>query len=538
MKNIFLKILIVIGIIFLLLKGIEWRIETNFEARINSKSDRAYNITYQDLDLHTFFKGVTLYELRIQPLNKTGGTVITGNVDYATLKGLTWKDFLFSKRLNIKEMSFEQPVFEITLSSDTIKKTSGKGMQEMFGDILSRVDVNSFKIKNGSVVLKEPKNGNIKGQVKRVNIIANELETDSVQLKNIIPFYMGNLIVDIEDVSFDLNEYTHLGLGRLVYNLQNKEIVLRNISLGYSIDWVEVSKRIGIQTDIIELNVKKLSINELEPSSQFYTNLDIKAESIQLDSLNIKLQRNKNFSRPPDTQKPMFKEMIDSIPIALELDSVLISNSSVTYSELGVKKENSGTIEINRINGSIVDITNIPELQQGFGELRADLNASFIGYSAIKVDLIVPYHGESFSLDVGMGTMELATLNPTLHPLAGVEIKSGQLSSIKYKMNASSRQSQNKLIFDYSDLHMNVLKEKENHTAKKRVFLSAIANAAIRNNNMPDQEKYMTAEYQSERNIYRSPVNYIIQGLIQGIMRIVPGKNVQKALTKEKKKKK
>ena len=167
MKNIFLKILIVIGIIFLLLKGIEWRIETNFEARINSKSDRAYNITYQDLDLHTFFKGVTLYELRIQPLNKTGGTVITGNVDYATLKGLTWKDFLFSKRLNIKEMSFEQPVFEITLSSDTIKKTSGKGMQEMFGDILSRVDVNSFKIKNGSVVLKEPKNGHIKVRLKK-----------------------------------------------------------------------------------------------------------------------------------------------------------------------------------------------------------------------------------------------------------------------------------------------------------------------------------------------------------------------------------
>ena len=101
-----------------------------------------------------------------------------------------------------------------------------------------------------------------------------------------------------------------------------------------------------------------------------------------------------------------------------------------------------------------------------------------------------------------------------------------------------SYHSQNKLIFDYSDLHMNMVKESDDHTAKKRIFLSAMANAAIRNNNMPDQEKYLTAQYQSDRNMYRSPVNYIIQGLIQGITHIVPGKNVQKAIEKKKKKKK
>ena len=538
MKKIFIRILIIIGLLFLILKGIEYLLERNFQSRINSNPDRAYNITYEDFDLHTLFKGVTLDEVSIQPLNETGGTVITGSVDYATLKGLVWIELLFGKRLSIREISFEQPVFEITLSTDTVKKTSGNGIQAMFGDILSRANLKSFSIQNGSVILKEPQSGVIKGQVKKVNIQADEIETDSIRLKNIIPFLMGNLIVDIEDVNYDLNEYTQLSLGSIDYNLQDKEMVLHDISMGYTIDWIEVSKRVGIQTDIIEVAIKTLAIHQLEPSNQFYTDLDIKAETIDIDSLHIKLQRNKNFQRPPDVLKPMFKEMIDNIPIALDLDSVRIRNSSVTYSELGAKKEESGTIEINQINGNIVGITNVPELQQNLGELSADMTASLAGLAPMKVNLVVPYQGETFSLAVDVAEMELSKLNPTLTPLAGVEIKSGQLSKIKYQMNASRYHSQNKLIFDYSNLHMNMIKESEGHTPKKRVFLSAMANAAIRNNNMPDQDKYLTAEYQSERNLYRSPVNYIIQGLIQGITRIVPGKNVQKALEKKKKKKK
>jgi virulence-associated protein VapD len=536
MKKVFIRILLVLAILFVISKGLEWLLEANFQDRINSNPDREYDITYEDFDLHTLFKGVTLDKVSIRPLNQSSGTVITGNVDYAILNGLDWADLLFGKRLYIREISFEQPIFEITLGTDTIKKTNGKGIQSMFGDILSRADLNSFSLQNGSVVLKESDN-NIKGKIVKVNISAKEIQTDSVQLKNIIPFNMGNLIIAIEDVSYDLNEYTHFKLGAINYNLQNKEIILHDISLGYSIDWVEVSKRLGIQNDIIELEIKTLASHQLEPSNEFYTELDIKAESIQLDSLQIKLQRNKNFARPPDTVKPMFKEMIDGIPLSLEIDSVLISNSTLTYRELGVEKDHSGSIEINQIDALFTGITNIPELQQNLGQLSAQFTANLNRQSKMTIDLIVPYQGESFKLDLDLEEMELTKFNPTLKPLMGVEIESGHLSRIKYHMNASSHHSQNKLIFDYSNLHTNVIKERQDHSEKKRVLLSAIANAAVRNDNMPGQEKYLTAEYQSERNLYRSPINYIIHGLMQGVTHIVPRKNVQKILNKEKKKK-
>lgn len=538
MKKIALRVLIVLGILFVILKGIEWWLEHNFKARINSNPDRAYNIEYDDFDLHTFLKGITLDKVKIRPLKEVKGAAkIIGDVDYATLKGLVWVDLLFGKTLNISEIAFEQPVFEITLRTDTVKKNSGTGIQAMFGDILSRGDLQSFRIQDGSMVLKEAETGNIRGQIKKVNIIASELETDSVQLTHLIPFNMGNLIVDIEEVSFDLNEYTHLSLNHISYDLKEKKISLKNLSMGYSIDWVAVSEKSGIQNDVIEVKVKELSIHELEPSQSFYSHLDILAHKVLIDSLDIKLQRNKNLPRPADKVKPMFNGMISSIPIPVALDYIEIRNSTLTYRELGVNKDESGSISLKNIDGIVKGFSNQAEKQQKTKNLTADISANFNGYAGIDIDLIVPYNIEAFQLSVGMENMQLNQLNPMLVPLAGVEIKSGEMSKLRYKMDAGAQYSDNSLVFDYKDLHVTLIKEKDNHKFKKRPIITLIADATVKNNNYPEHHNYITSSYRTERNQNRSPVNYIVQGMVKGIASIVPGKNIGNAITKEKKKK-
>ncbi len=536
MKKLIVSVLIVLVLFFAISKGLEWWIESSFQAEINSNPDRAYDITYSDFDLDTFFTGVTLDNVSIEPLNHKKGSIVRGQVDYATINGLVWSDLLFNKKLNINEIAFEQPKFEVTLSTDTTKTKSGKGLQEMFGDILSRADLNSFRIVNGSVVLKDSILQTVKGEVKRLNILATEIETDSLKFNNPIPFEMGNLEVDIDSIRFEVNDYTHVALGHFHYNLKDKEMVLNDISLGYSIDWVEVSRREGVQKDIIELDIKEIAINQMV-SENFYTQFDIEAEKISVDELNIKLQRNMNIPRPSDQVKPMFQGIIDAIPTAVLIDSIQISNSSVTYAELGVHKSETGSLEIQEINGTITGVTNMPEQQKNLGQLDAKINARLLGKAGINIALSIPYHKETFSMALDVDEMDLTSLNPTLKPLAGVEMVSGQMNRIQFHMNAGLVQSHNKLVFDYSNLHLEMIAENSKHKDKKKVLLSAIANGAIRSKNLPSQKKYLVAEYQSERNSYRSPITYMIQGLIHGFTRIVPGKMAQKIISMENKKK-
>ncbi len=97
--------------------------------------------------------------------------------------------------------------------------------------------------------------------------------------------------------------------------------------------------------------------------------------------------------------------------------------------------------------------------------------------------------------------MEMKNLNPTLKPLANMELVSGQMRRIQFHMNAGPVQSRNKLIFDYSDLHVKLITENSKNKATKKVLPSAIDNGAIRPNNLPDLKKYLVAEYQSKRNV-------------------------------------
>jgi hypothetical protein len=535
MKKILKGLLFIVLLFVVLSKGLEWWLESSFESRINKNSERSYNIIYEDFSLDSFFNGVTLEEVRIEPLNPQGSSVVTGQVAYATLKGLVWLELIMGKRLSMKEIAFVKPVFKVEITKDSTSNKGGKGLQNMFGDILSRADLKSFSLQNGAVVLLDAKTQDTIGQVENIDILATELETDAVKFNHLIPFQMGNISIDIKESNYQLNEYTYLSLGRFQYNLKKKEILLKNVKLGYDKSWVAVSRELGLQNDVIEFDAKEIAIHQLEPSSAFYTELDIDAGSVTIEGLHIKLQRNKNLPRPKDMAKPLFQGMINAIPVDLELDSLSISNSTLSYGELGLNKPKTGYIQIGDINGSITGITNKIDHQKEVGSLHAIINATLENKAALILDLNAPYDEQSFEVDVDINDMKFTDFNSTLKPLVGVEMLSGHIHRIKYHMEADSVWSRNHLVFDYKDLHLEVLKDQGTDKPKRKAFESAIANAAIHTSNMPGDKKYSTASYRYKRNVYRSPINYIIHGLIEGFTYIVPKKGIQNLLHKKKK---
>ena len=524
------RILIGFGILFLVSKGLEWWVEFRFQSIINRKPDRAYDITYEDFDLHTFFKGVTLEEVSIVPVAIDSGSVIRGTVDYARLDGMVWYELLFARHLDIEGILFYRPTFKVTLSSDEKKKTSGTGMQTLFGDILSRARLTRFEIDDGSVILMEPNDEKIRGRLTNLNLKANEIETDSVILNHMIPFQLGSFEASIDSMSFELNEYTHLSAGRMAYVKEQSTLSLNDLQMIYTEDWKEVSRKVGKQTDLIEVSLKELTFDQLEAKSSFYSDLDIETKKIVIRGLVFKDFRDKNMDRPPDTAKPMFKGMVDAIPITLRVDTILLDDAQVVYTELGKGKSEGGTLGFEQINGTITRLTTLPEEQSRYKSFEAKLIARLNGMADIEFDLTVPYDREAFNLTANIGPMDLTRLNETLRPMAGIEIVSGDVDRIHFGMRASEHTSQNKMEFEYENLKVEVLKETEDHEFKNHGLFSAIANSALRNHNKLDYGKYLTADYVSTRNPYRSPFNFMTHSLADGMMHIVPGTIVQKII--------
>ena len=86
---------------------------------------------------------------------------------------------------------------------------------------------------------------------------------------------------------------------------------------------------------------------------------------------------------------------------------------------------------------------------------------------------------------------------------------------------------------DYENLYLTVYKEEADGSQHKKAFLSSIANAAVRHDNLPKEKGYLKASYTTKRNIYRSPFQHIVAGVLDGAKRIVPGKGIQSMINKE-----
>lgn len=523
-------ILIIIGIFLLSYKGLEIWMEQRLGSLINRNPDRAYDIQYKSIDLHTFFKGVTLDEVGIVPVKIDSGTVIRGTVKYANMDGLVWYELFLKRKLNIQGIRFASPTFVINLGTDSIKKSSGTGLQGLFGDIISRAKLKRFEIDQGSVIVMDPDKENIRGSFSNFNLIASEIKTDSVLLNHIIPFELGSLESSLDSMSYMINKFTRVSSGKLSYTTTGSKLSLNDLQMKFVRNWTEVSREMGKQTDLMEVSLEEIYIEDLETSSSFYSDLDVEASKIGIRGLLFTDYRDKNMPRPPDEIKPMFKGMVDAIPITVKVDTILLENSAVHYGELVAGKTEPGMLRFEDINGTITKLTTLPEDQKRYKTFEANIRAKLNGHADVSLDLSVPYDREAFHLKAHVGEMDLTRLNQTTGPMAGLELVSGKMNRIQFEMDANEYSSGNKLQFDYSDLKINVIKEAAHNETHSNAFLSAIANTAVRHHNLPTQGKYLTASYESERNRNRGPFNFMWHSLSVGMTHIVPGTMVQKIL--------
>ncbi len=541
--------IILVLVLTVVLAG-EWWVENILTSMINNNPQRAYDITFQDLDLHLMLDGVTLQSAQITPINASDTvTVINGSVDRIELAGVKMLALLIGRRAIVNELILVTPDFEILVTKNTHtekKDESTGGLQTLFGDILTRGVVHNFKVQNASVTARNKSDSLLIAKVDNYNLYATEIETDSIQAKSIIPFKVGSIHSSVDSGYFHVNDYTELKTGRMEYNALDSKLELNNISLNFTKDRMTVSNLVGAQVDLIQAKLNRLTISQLDAQTSWYQDLNIRAKTIEIEGLELKDFRDKNKSRPPDFEKPMFNGMVDSIPVPIRVDSIIIKDSNIFYSELAEKKEEAGTVSFNDVNGSITNVTNMPEFQQQHQSFTASIEAKLNRKADMLLNLDIPYDGSTFNLHATIGGFDLDILNPTIIPLAGIEAKSGTVHKIDVKMNASRTEASNVLTMNYEDLSLELMRD-HNHVFHKKALVSFIANSAVRNHNMPDHGHYIVADYQSFRNIHRGPFNFMWVSVKEGMLYIVPTgasglllgdpeKKAEKALDKEEKK--
>lgn len=515
--------MILLGVVSIVLVE-KWLIKT-LPDRVNAKEDRAYDILFEDVDIQLFRGSIELKDISLRPVKDSMATTLSGTMESVRLGGLDMLGFVFGDVLDIGELRMEVPKFVLVRNDSISKKTTEVSMafQDFFGDIVSRGVIHNFILNDGSGEFYTQSDSLRKfGSFDSLHILAVNLETDSVRLNYAIPFKLERIATRLKNLQINVNPGQTFTLGQLSYDSQEDSFDFFDIKLAFDESNLAFAKKSDVQKDYIELGLKHLKIEKINAQSSIYGNWSVVAGLMTIDSLVLHDLRNKNKPRPIDEpEKPMFEGMVEMVPFPLEVDTVKVLNSQITYAQISEGKSKAGSLNFEKLSALITHVVSLDSLQSG--EMLIHGEAVLNGFAPMRMDVTVPYSkgkgGETFQLEASVDPFGLPSLNGILGDLVLVNIASGSMEKLEISMDANEHASSNFMKFHYKDLRL----ELKDAQGQKKQLASILSNILISSNNLPENRNYKTATFQTERNIYRGTFNLIWESLREGMLEIAPG---------------
>jgi predicted nucleic acid-binding protein len=332
-KKQLLVAIITVLVILMASQAFKWYLSETVLDIINKNPNRKYQLTFEKLNIHSFYSGFDISGIKVVPLKKNN-LEIEGNIKNLELKEVNWGKLLLKNSLSISNLTIESP--EINLRKDTlyhkveietskipVKRKTERVIQELLADFLVNFELENLEVVNLSLHSLKVGEESPDYGVENLNISAFGIKSDSVVLTYIVPFQLDSILVDVNNAYYQINPYYKAYIGNWNFNSMDSLIKLKSTGIELIRRWDSVSVDLGYQTDIFELHIDSIVIKDIRLYSDS-NNLDIMGEKITFYQPKVNDYRNKNIPRREEPVKPLFNKMIQSIPFPLSIDSLII----------------------------------------------------------------------------------------------------------------------------------------------------------------------------------------------------------------------
>lgn len=207
--------------------------------------------------------------------------------------------------------------------------------------------------------------------------------------------------------------------------------------------------------------------------------------SLRVDQARLEVYLNRDLPMKPDKKMP--HELVRDMPYYFNIDSILVRDSYVGYTE--VIAGNEGRLDFEHTNATVLKMTNDKRKRQS-GQAVAQVYATtkLLGKGQLTLDMNLPLLDREFNCDytAKLGPMSLTHLNELLEEKDFIRIEEGDVESITVTARVLDGVANGKVEAVYRNLKISVLDR--NKDGKKKKLVSAIANLLIRGKNVRDNK--------------------------------------------------
>lgn len=536
----------ILATLIIIVSGLAWYYSRNWKPIVESKLKEViynstgglYSLQYDDLDLNIALGTATLKNAQLIPdstiyrqqvlQKKAPNNRYHIQLKKLNIKGFSTKDVLMNKKLDIRSIEFEQPnihlIAEHHAYNDTIPQEKSKSLYENIKNIFKSINVRDVKLENVKFKYSKLAEGhNSEVNLDKVNIQVKDILVDETSLSDSMRFYYTKMIeVNVPGFEYDLPDgFYKVKFDNLLINTEDRNILLTNVVYKPKMSRANFYKQKNQNVTMADIKVDTLRVEHLN-FRNLIDNQQTIASTLQIKNGMINLYADTRYKKFPVVkigQSPHQKIM--QMKKLLRIDTVLVDNIDLTYTQMSGKTGKEGSISFNHTRGTLTNVTNDSIILSKDKYMRADLTAKIMNagnlHAKFGFDMLskTGYHTYAGTL----GAMNATAFNRILQPLLNVGLASGNIRKVSFNMEGTDKKNWGTLKFDYDNLKVDLLNKQQDsgkQTGKK--VISFMVNQILINDSNPDaNEVYHVGKINYTRVPEHTFFKTMWQSLLAGI---------------------
>ncbi|MHA6247813.1 hypothetical protein ACXYMU_07760 [Pontibacter sp. CAU 1760] len=529
----------VVGIALLLFVGLifftDW-LQQRIEHNVQKQSKGVYSLRLHGLQVSPFAGALSVDSLQLKPDyqrwqqiaqqdQEAPRTLLDLRTKAIEITGLNYFKMLFGKGVTIGKLGVQLPKLLVTQMREDTTRQQHKPLHETGSGLLKNLKISTINLDSaGFVYRNSPKAAKALFIVPRFNLTVDDFQLDSQSFHAENRAYYSNemrLATTGMTYRFPDNTYT-LRTDSVTLSTQTEKVDINNLELTPVVSPRAMAQKKGKAVSYMNVHVPHIQLTGLDFAAHSRSN-NVITRHILLSNPVLEAYKDKqNFENAGN--QPLPHTLMQQMQANILLDSVVIRNGTVKYSELVPKATKRGHISLRKLNVTARNVSNMPAHMSGKKPAVVNANGLIMGKVPIKLRIYLPLLNKSgyHRIKGSMASGDFSILNPMIGPTGFVRFESGHMRRADFDVELTSRQAKGSYVMLYDNLKIDVLSTDGSQSFGKKVLTKVANIVVIKESNPGDKgEKPRRVTVQVTRDPAKSVFSYWTDCLKDGFMTTV-----------------
>ncbi|WP_179320166.1 hypothetical protein [Winogradskyella helgolandensis] len=427
----------------------------------------------------------------------TNKTILDAKLKSIEINDVGYWDLLFNDKITIESLVIDELVAKYKHNS----VVKNEDYQSSFLDKIKQIiHAEKIAITKADVLITNYESDSIILSIPNLNFEVLDLQIDPKASTANKKITYNNFELKAENLKWATNTYDDILADAI--QITNNRATFKAFKLKTKYSKSEYSKILTKERDHFNLNIEEILVSDMDfglnSSEDFYFN----SKKVNLTAPKAEIYRDKLVADDL-SYKPLYGTSLRDLNFNLGINTVEITDGSLSYLEKVNVDEEAGRLDFNNLNATFTNLGNT----FGNDDTAIEIQSTFMEDSPLKVNwnFKVADTTDQFVFKADLGFFNAAQMDQFTKPNLNVDLN-GELKQTYFTISGNPQNSRIDLKMKYDDFEVSILKK---DGREKNKFLSGLVNLFVSEDSEDDKKNFRYGQSENvERETNKSVFNF------------------------------